>query len=183
VCDGATTTDITLGHRPEGGSSLTTPGRFDSFFAYPTIEDSARAPLFLGTRSREDWSRVLAHTERLRFDAGQILISEGEIDRSLYIVAVGELDVLLRRPTGQLRLVATIGPGSITGEVAFVDGGPRSATIRARINGELARLSFEQYEVLAARYPELGRAIMIDIACILAARLRSADEALVADIR
>jgi CRP/FNR family cyclic AMP-dependent transcriptional regulator len=162
---------------------MTTPGRFDSFFAYPTLDEEARAPLFLGLRDQEDWARVLAHTERLRFHAGQILIREGEVDRSLFIVAVGELEVLLRGPTGQQRSVATIGAGSITGEVAFVDGGPRSATIRARVDGELARLSFEQYEALAARHPELGRAILLDVARILAARLRSADEALAAGVR
>jgi hypothetical protein len=39
-------------------------------------------------------------------------------------------------------------------------------------------LTFDTYEVLAARYPELGRAILLDLGRIVAGRLRRADEAL-----
>lgn len=159
------------------------PGGFDAFFAYPTVEDGTRGLVFLGNRSREDWARVLGYAETLRFRAGEIVIRAGEIDRSLHIVAAGELEVLLPGPSGENRLLTTIPPGSVTGEIAFADGGPRSATIRARTDGELARLSFEQYEALAARYPELGRAILLDVARILAARLRSTSEALSAGAR
>ncbi len=60
--------------------------------------------------------------------------------------------------------------------MAFLDGRPRAATIRALTDGELLRLSFESYEVLAARYAELGRAILLDLGRILAARLRQANE-------
>ena len=52
-------------------------------------------------------------------------------------------------------------------------GGPRSTTLRAVSDGELRRLSLESFDVLAAREPELGRAILLDVARILARRLRA----------
>jgi CRP/FNR family transcriptional regulator, cyclic AMP receptor protein len=52
----------------------------------------------------------------------------------------------------------------VLGEVAFLDGGPRSATLFAITDGELLRLRLESFEVLSARDPELGRAILFDLA-------------------
>jgi CRP/FNR family transcriptional regulator, cyclic AMP receptor protein len=88
----------------------------------------------------------------------------------------GKLEVLLPTERGEFRRYSLIEPKSVTGEVAFVDGRPRTATVRAVTDGDLLRLSFESYEVLAARYPELGRAILLDLGRILAAKLRQASE-------
>jgi len=60
--------------------------------------------------------------------------------------------------------------------MAFLDGRPRAATIRALTDGDLLRLSFESFEILSARHPELGRAILLDLGRILAARLRQAND-------
>jgi CRP-like cAMP-binding protein len=153
-------------------------GRFAAFFSYPAEGAEERDPLvFLGDRPEDDWSRLLGHTEVRRFSAGETMISAGEVDRALYIVAEGRLEILLPGVDGDINF-GSIGPGSVVGEIAFLDAGPRSATIRAVSDGELLRLSFEAYEVLAARYPDLGRAILLDLGRILAARLRETNEAL-----
>jgi CRP-like cAMP-binding protein len=60
----------------------------------------------------------------------------------------------------------------VVGEVAFLDGAPRSAELVAETEGELRRLSLESFESLAARHPELGRAILFDLGRITATRLR-----------
>jgi CRP-like cAMP-binding protein len=153
-------------------------GRFAAFFAYPTEGGEERDSfVFLGDRPEDDWSRLLHYTEVRRFSAGETMITAGEVDRALYIVSEGRLETLLPGDDGDLHF-GTIGPGSVVGEIAFLDAGPRSATIRAVSDGELLRLSFEEYEVLAARYPELGRAVLLDLGRILASRLRETNEAL-----
>lgn len=152
-------------------------GRFAAFFAYPTEGGEEKAFVFLRDRPEDDWSRLLGYTEVRRFGAGETMISADEVDRALYIVSKGRLEILLPGVDGDLHF-GTIGPGSVVGEIAFLDGGPRSATIRAVSDGELLRLSFEAYEVLAARYPELGRAILLDLGRIMASRLRETNEAL-----
>lgn len=127
-------------------------------------------------RSKEDWERLLAHSEILRFSPGDLVISAGEEDRALYIVVAGTLEIVLYDDRGEEHRFGTIGPRSVTGEMAFLDGRPRAATIRALTDADLMRVSFESYEALAARHPELGRAILLDLGRILAARLRRANE-------
>ncbi len=152
------------------------PIQVSSFFDYPTDDAPAGAELyFLRDRNEADWERLLAHAETVRLAAGDVLIEAGGRDRTLYIVASGRLEVLL--PGGRGR-IGTIEPRSVAGEIAFVDGRPRSATLRALTDAEVYALRFEQFEVLAARHPELGRAILLDLGRILAGRLRLTNEAL-----
>jgi len=76
------------------------------------------------------------------------------------------------RGNQSLRRLTTVDAGSVIGEQAFLDGRPRSATIRAVTDCELLRLSFEAFEVLAAREPDLARSILFDLGRILSIRLR-----------
>ena len=150
--------------------------RFSGYFAYPCTEAARDDFVFLPDRSKEDWARLLDHSEMLRFRTGDLIIRAGEEDRALYIVVDGTLEILLYNERGDEHRYGTIEPRSVTGEIAFLDGRPRTATIRALTDGDLMRISFESYEALAARYPELGRAILLDLGRILAARLRHANE-------
>ena len=68
--------------------------------------------------------------------------------------------------------MATIDAGSVFGEISFLDGGSRSGTVRAREAGEMLRLDFEAFEVLSARTPALATAVLLDLARIVAVRLR-----------
>jgi CRP/FNR family transcriptional regulator, cyclic AMP receptor protein len=146
------------------------------YFAYPGTASAGEELVFLADRSPEDWERLLAYAELLRYNAGDLIIRAGDNDRALFIIVAGKLEVLLPTERGEFRRYSLIEPKSVTGEVAFVDGRPRTATVRAVTDGDLLRLSFESYEVLAARYPELGRAILLDLGRILAAKLRQASE-------
>ena len=154
------------------------PRQVSSFFSYPTLAgESADEFVFLRDRSEDDWERLLAHTEAVRFAAGDVLIRAGERERSLYVLASGRLELLLPGESGEIR-IGTIEPRTVVGEMAFLDGRPRSATLHALTDGELYELRFDAFETLAARYPELGRAILLDLGRILAGRLRLANEAL-----
>ncbi len=151
-------------------------GPFSNYFAYPGTDAAGDDLVFLRDRSEDDWARLLDHSELLRFRAGDVIIRAGEEDRALYIVVEGALEILLLDRRGQEQRYGTIEPKSVTGEMAFLDGRPRAATIRASTDGDMLRLSFEAYEALAARHPELGRAILLDLGRILASRLRQANE-------
>lgn len=147
-----------------------------SFFNYDTVEvrEQANELALLAGRPRSDWAKVLAHTETRRFSRGETIISAGEVDRALYLLTEGTLGV--RLDAEREDTFKAIDAPSVVGEVSFVDGGPRSATLFAITDGELLRLRLESFETLAAREPELGRAILFDLGRILAARLRLASD-------
>jgi CRP-like cAMP-binding protein len=133
---------------------------------------------FLADRSQADWTKIIDHTETRRFDRDEIIISAGETDRSLILLTEGTIGV--RLAGDETRTFKAIDAPSVVGEVAFLDGGPRSATLFAITAGEMLRLRMDQFEVLAARDPELGRAILFDLARIVTRRLRLASDVIAA---
>ncbi len=61
---------------------------------------------------------------------GGYLIRASEIDSTLFAVEDGHLDIVAVRD-GKPAVVATVGPGDVLGEVAFIDDSPRSVSVRA----------------------------------------------------
>jgi len=147
-----------------------------SFFNYDSVEVHERSSelALLAGRPRSDWAKVLAHTETRRFSRDETIIAAGETDRALYLLTEGTLGVRLQADAE--KTFKAIDAPSVVGEVAFLDGGPRSATLFAISDGELLRLRMESFETLSAREPELGRAILFDLARIVTQRLRLASD-------
>ena len=129
------------------------------FFPYPG-ELEPLAPQ--GLLNVDEW---LAYTETRRFRPGDVVLRAGEDDRALYLLVDGRLE----GPGGTVEPVTAIGEG------AFLDGVPRGVTRRALTSGELLRLDWDAFEALAAREPRLARELLIDLGCLLAARLRTVD--------
>lgn len=129
---------------------------------------------FLADRSQADWKKIIEHTETRRFVRDEVLVTAGDTDRSLILLTEGTIGV--RLAGDETRTFKTIVAPSVVGEVAFLDGGPRSATLFAITAGELLRLRMEAFEVLSAHDPELGRAVLFDLARIVTRRLRLASD-------
>jgi CRP/FNR family cyclic AMP-dependent transcriptional regulator len=153
---------------------------FSNFFAYPT-GDSAGGEnelVFLADLADEDWERLLTLTQVARYRAGEIVVRQGDAQRTLYIVGAGQLEVVVpkghSRANAELQRVAAISEGSVFGEQAFLDGRARSATVRATTDCELHMLHHEAFESLAANEPRLAHVILMDLGRILSLRLRDA---------
>ncbi len=63
----------------------------------------------------------------VRFEEGTFLFRQGEAADGMYLVVSGQIQVRVNVPGGETKEVATIGPGSIVGEIGLLDDGPRSA--------------------------------------------------------
>jgi CRP/FNR family transcriptional regulator, cyclic AMP receptor protein len=143
------------------------------FFDYGS-EQGASAPkvTFLADATVDDWAMVVEHCERRRFHRGDVVVRVGDVDRSLLIVVDGDLETVAER-RGKQRRLSPAPAGSVVGELGFLDGQPRSATVIAVTDGELLRMSAASFESLAAANPRLGRMILADLGRILASRLRA----------
>jgi CRP-like cAMP-binding protein len=67
-----------------------------------------------------------AATSRRRLEPGDTLVEQGEEGRDMFLLLDGVLDVAVDD-----EVVAQVGPGAILGERALLEGGVRTATLRA----------------------------------------------------
>ncbi len=146
-----------------------------SFFDYPNEPpaSSGNDGLLLADASDEEWKTLLAHTRNRRFSPGDAIVTAGASDQSLYLVLEGQLDVLAERGRRGYRRLASVGAGSVIGELSFFDGGGRSALVRAVTPAVLAEMSRSEFDALAAASPDLARRLLFDLGRILAQRLRA----------
>jgi len=158
---------------PLHGAAASGPpqGSGSPFFDYENAHATGteRALTFLPDRDEQEWEVLLSYTELRRFSTAELVIKRGDRERALYLLTAGTLQV---RTDERSATFKTIEAPSVVGEVAFLDGGPRSVDLVAATAGELRRLSMDGFEALSARHPELGRAILFDLGRIIASRLR-----------
>jgi CRP-like cAMP-binding protein len=121
----------------------------------------------------DDWRELFRFTIVRRVPAGQALLRRGEPDRTLYFVLHGELEVIAHSGDGlTLGRVALVPAGSVLGEQAFFDGGPRSAGAWAVDDCEVAAMTPDQFTQFEAASPALARDLLFALGRILAIRLR-----------
>lgn len=106
-----------------------------------------------------------AELEPMPLMRGDILVRQGEEADALYIVVSGRFDV---RIAGRSEPVAEIGPGSPVGEIAFLAGGLRTATVTAVRDSLVVRLERSHFDRLCARIPRIWGALTAALARRLA---------------
>ena len=144
-----------------------------------TVEQSLRElELFAGLQA-EPLAHLFGITE---LAGGQELWRQGQAADALYIVETGSLEVIGRLP-GELEVkLATLGPRDIVGELALLDGGPRSASVRAHEPTRLLRLDRSEFRTLILgknRSAQTVRRRLLSLAC---ARLADRHRALAATL-
>ncbi|MGE4251734.1 MAG: Crp/Fnr family transcriptional regulator [Parvibaculaceae bacterium] len=129
----------------------------------PRLPDHLSKPLFAGAEPR-------------RLEAGEILFAAGDSGDGCYRLERGLLKVVISSPQGDERILAILGPGAIAGELAVIDGRPRSASVVAVRPCRLSFVSHALFEHCTREHPDIYRYLVN----VLAARLREADDALAA---
>jgi len=119
---------------------------------------------------------LFANARPVRLAAGRALFAAGDPGNGCYRVDQGLLKVSTLSGSGGERILAIIGPGTIVGELALLDEGPRSASVAAVKDSELSFVTFAQFRSFAEAHP----AVYQHLVRILAQRLRNANAALAA---
>ncbi len=124
----------------------------------------------------EDEIQVLAAiSEQKEFPKTAAIIQEDSKSRDLYVICCGRISVRLTLPAmvSKEEIVYTMRDGQIFGELALVDGSPRSATVRAEDDVTVLRFDFTKLSELLDNSPRIGYLLMRNIAAIIAARVRN----------
>lgn len=112
-------------------------------------------------------------SEAESFEAGEIIIEEGQSDATIYVIRSGEVQVV---HNGEV--LATLGEGELFGEMALIDNMPRSANVVALTDVVVVPVNQEHFYALLHRTPVFGATMMHLISSRLrrAAGLQEADE-------
>ena len=102
---------------------------------------------------------------------GERLFAAGDLGDAAFLLLSGELEVGLSRADGGETWLAQLGPGSVIGDMAVLDGGSRSADVSATRSSQLLRLG--RGAVLEALHAEPQAALQL--LSLLVDRLRSAN--------
>jgi CRP/FNR family transcriptional regulator, cyclic AMP receptor protein len=106
-----------------------------------------------------------------RIAEGGYLIRASEIDSTLFAVEDGHLDIIGVRD-GKPAVVATVGPGDVLGEVAFIDDSPRSVSVRAGEEATVRTWSKKSLTEALGAQPELLAKFAVAMCELLVERLR-----------
>src|SRR5262245_64154992 len=91
----------------------------------------------------------------VKLAADEILFLAGDPGDGCYRLNEGLLKVSMVAPTGAERILAILGPGSIVGDVAMIDGRPRSASVSALRDCKLSFVSRAAFERGDEQDPQL----------------------------
>lgn len=100
--------------------------------------------------------------ERIRLRTlapGEALFSEGAEGSTIFFVAAGELLVSAKGDVGEPVLLGLLGPGDVAGEISFLSGVPRSATVVARTRSDLLELDRNALTPLVKKHRHVADAL------------------------
>lgn len=100
----------------------------------------------------------------IKVNAGAALFREGEDGTTLYVLTIGTAEVMIGN-----RVVETLQPGNIIGEMALVDPAPRAASVIAVTDCEFVEVDDKRFNYLVQQTPFFALKVMR----VLSERLRT----------
>ena len=122
-------------------------------------------PLFHGLRQRE-LERISALTDIIDLPADRRILSQGDRGAEMFVLVSGAARV---ERDGDV--LADAGPGTVLGEIALLDGGPRTATVTLAEPSRMLVLARREFGALMDEFPE----VRLQVLETVARRLRTLD--------
>ena len=131
-------------------------------------EDAFRPRLNL-----DQWRTIAPYLTRHDLRAGDLLIKQGDTDRTMYFLGQGSLQIFVTGgPPGSNR-IAILRAGSVAGEPGLVNDVARVASVEAMTPCSLWALRGPRLEELAQRSPALALEILRAAGSVMAIRMRA----------
>jgi CRP-like cAMP-binding protein len=109
-----------------------------------------KAPLWSGLNEKE--LKVIARSfKELKYESGDIIVRKGEAGVGFYLMAEGTVEV---RSDG--KVLSRLGPGQFFGEMALLDGQPRSADVVALEPSKCLALTSWSFKSIVSNHPKMA---------------------------
>ena len=137
-------------------------------------------PSFLDSLDPASRELLLSAATPVSFAAGATLVRHGDAARGAYVVRHGSVEAEVTLPGGEKLVVATLGAGSVFGEMALVELGTCTATVRATAPVEGWFISNEDFRALVAQRSGAAIALQHAVTVMLAEKLAALNVQLLA---
>src|SRR6186997_2687866 len=129
----------------------------------PLVASLARIPFFSGL-DEAALERVAAGTRTRRFRRGEVIFHAGDPGDALFIIVSGEVKIAVPSESGEEAILTTLREGDVFGELALLDGAPRSASAAALVATETVVLPRDRFRELVASEPVIRDALLVSLA-------------------
>ena len=114
-----------------------------------------------------------------RYEAGAVICHEGEDADRMWILTRGSVSVRVAyRDQGQTRRIASLAVGTVVGEIAFIEGGKRTATIVADEAVECCMLERSAYDIIVRDHAQIGVKLLGNLLRVVTYRLHTTSDEL-----
>ena len=113
-----------------------------------------------GELPREALEAIASRCRVRKFDSGEHVVHLHDESSDLFFVLEGSVRVLLYSPSGRDVSFRDLRDGEVFGELAAIDGGPRSASVVANEGSRLAVMSRDAFMELALNHPSVAQALL-----------------------
>jgi CRP-like cAMP-binding protein len=123
----------------------------------------------------EQWRMITPFLTRHEIRSGDLLLKQGDGDRTMYFLERGNLQVYVTRtvPSTATYKIAILRPGSVVGEGGLFSEGGRMANVEAMTACVVWALRGPRLEELAARLPNLAFELVRAAASVMSVRMRA----------
>ena len=146
------------------------PKRRLPLFAESEVRHIHRFPIF-ASLSLSELVNVLSKGERFHYHKGQTICMEDEPGEDFYLVLEGKVKISLLSEEGKELILSTRSAEEFFGEMAIIEGKPRSASVVALEATEMIAFGKKPFLALIHKYPGIALKFLQS----LCARLREAD--------
>ena len=131
--------------------------------ARPILESLGSIPFFAGLDPIA-LERVASGMRSRRFRRGEVIFHLGDPGDALFVIVSGDVKISLPSETGDEAILATLRAGDVFGELALLDGAPRSATATALSPTETVVLPRDRFRELIATEAPVRDALLASLA-------------------
>lgn len=159
-------------------------GLWDNIFRKSKHELSETAfamknvPVFGGLKKRElrEIEKLVHHRE---YSDGEVVFNHGDPGLGMYIIISGSVQIVNNQDADNIIVYSELNDGDFFGDMALVDASDRSATALSKGSTRLIAFFRPELQDIMTRSPSLGNKILMNLAGVIATRLRQTNENLI----
>jgi CRP-like cAMP-binding protein len=129
--------------------------------------------------SESDIMDFIKFTKQCFFNSGDYIFHQNDSSDEFYIIYSGSVEIFATDINQEKIKFITLDSGNIIGEIGFLDGKARTASVKAVADTHALKLSYNSFIRIEEDFPELAMLIHKELGRILAERLRMCDKILI----